>query len=102
MTMRFTFLVVFSIALLTPVIFAESTDCSSPVLIVTDGRLTQSMFAPNSTYWYGVYAQAERSYTVEFVPAADNYFDPGHVQFSSISVFSTSDSLRGCRGTSTV
>jgi hypothetical protein len=52
---------------------AETTDCTTPVLIITDGRITQSTFpamTPGNatTFWFGIYAQAEHSYSVEFVP----------------------------------
>jgi hypothetical protein len=102
MATRFAFLVVLTGALLTPFVVAESTDCSTPVLIVADGRITQSTFAQNTTYWYGIYAQGGHSYSVEFLPAADNYLNTAHVQFSSISIFAPTDSLQACRGTSTV
>jgi hypothetical protein len=81
---------------------AESTDCTVPVLIIPDGRLTQSSFAQNTTYWYGIYAQANHSYSVEFVPPADNSQNANHPEFNSISVFGPNDYLPGCRGVSTV
>lgn len=82
--------------------FAESTDCSVPVLLVPDGRITQSTIPQSTTYWYGIYAQANHSYSVEFVPAADNYFNVSRPQFNVISVYSPSDYLQSCRGTSSV
>lgn len=81
---------------------AESTDCLFPVLIVSDGRLTQSTFPQNASFWYAIYTQANHSYSVEFVPAADNYLSPVHPVFSTIGIFAPADSLQGCRGTSSV
>ena len=81
---------------------AESTDCGAPVLIVADGRSTQSLFPQNATYWYGIYALAGHSYSVEFVPQADNFAGSGKPQFSLLAIFGPNDSLQGCRGTSSV
>jgi hypothetical protein len=81
---------------------AESTDCTMPVLVIPDGRITQSTFSQNTTYWYGIYAQGGHSYSVEFVPPADNYLNLSKVQISPLSVFGPSDSLAGCRGSSTL
>jgi hypothetical protein len=47
---------------------AETTDCTTPVLMIADGRITQSTFPQNTTYWYGIFAQAGHSYSVEFEP----------------------------------
>ena len=102
MATRFTFLIVFVGAILAPLAFAESTDCTTPVLIVTDGRFTQSTFPQNSTYWYGIYAQAGHSYSVEFVPQADNYLNSVHTQFSPIAIFGPNDRLQACQGSSSV
>src|SRR5450759_1365815 len=102
MVIRFTLLIALVGAMLAPLALAESTDCSTPVLIVADGRFTQSTFAQNTTYWYGIYAQGGHSYSVEFLPAADNYLNTAHVQFGSISIFAPTDTLQACRGTSTV
>ncbi len=95
-------LVVIVVATVAPLALAESTDCTTPVLIVTDGRVTQSAFSQNSTYWYGIYAQAGHSYSVEFVPPADNYLNSTHVQFGPIAVFGPGDYMQGCRGNSSV
>lgn len=81
---------------------AESTDCTTPVIIITDGRITHSTFPQATTYWYGIYAQAGHSYAVEFEPPADNYPNAARVQFTALSVFGPNDSLQACRGTSTV
>ena len=83
-------------------IFAESTDCANPVLIIPDGRLTQSSITQNATFWYGIYAITGHSYSVEFEPPADNYAGASHVIFSQPTVFGPNDTLAGCRGTSTV
>lgn len=42
---------------------AESTNCLFPVLIVPDGRLTQSTFPQNATFWFAIYTQAYHSYS---------------------------------------
>jgi len=102
MAIRFAFLVVCAGAILAPLVSAESTDCTTPVLIVTDGRFTASTFAQGATYWYGIYAQGGHSYAVEFVPAADNYLNAVTVQFGPISVYGPTDTLPGCHGNSTV
>jgi hypothetical protein len=81
---------------------AESTDCTVPVIIIPDGRLTQSSFLPNTTYWFGIYAQQGHSYSVEFEPPADNYPNNVRPQFSAPVVFGPTDSLQGCRGSSSV
>ena len=83
-------------------VFAESNDCSAPVIIIPDGRLSLSTFAQNALYWYGVYAVAGHSYSVEFESASENTSTTTKVVFSPISVFAPSDSLVGCRGASTV
>jgi len=82
--------------------FAESAECTTPVLILPDGRLTQSSIPQAATYWYGIYAQANHSYSVEFVPQADNFFNSYRPQFGSITMFSPTDSLQACKGNSTV
>jgi len=81
---------------------AESTDCTTPVLIIPDGRITQGSFPQNTTYWYAVFGQAGHSYSVEFEPPADNFFNNYRPQFGPISAYSPTDSLQACRGTSTV
>jgi hypothetical protein len=37
-------------------------------------------------FWYGIFAQAGHSYTVEFEPPADNYLNATKPQFGAISV----------------
>jgi len=61
----------------------------------------QSTFPQSTTYWYAIYAQAGHSYSVEFMPPADNYPSGGHPQFGPLSVYGPND-LQGCRGSSTV
>lgn len=87
---------------LAPLARAESTDCTAPVLMIPDGRITQSTFPRSVTYWYGVYAQAGHSYSVEFEPPADNYSNTAAVLFGAISVWGPADSLQACRGNSSV
>jgi len=87
---------------LVPLAVAESTDCTTPVIIIPDGRLTQSSFPQNTTFWYGIYAQARHSYSVEFVPPADNYLNAIRPRFVPIGVFAPTDYLQGCRGASSV
>jgi hypothetical protein len=96
----------FCLALILPAVLSlpawtESTNCVAPVLVPADGRTTQSSFPQNATYWYGIYAQPGHSYSMEFVPAADNYLDPAKVQFAAVNVFVPSD-LQACRGASSV
>jgi hypothetical protein len=57
--------------------------------------VTQSTIPPNTKFWYGVYAQAYHSYSVEFVPAADNSLNTLHPQFSDITVYAPTDTCRG-------
>ena len=78
-----------------PQAFAESTACATPVLIIPDGRVTQSSLPQvtcysNYCYWYGIYAQPGHSYSVEFEPPANNYVNAGsstQIVFTSIAVF---------------
>jgi len=102
MAARFVCLLVLSGVISAGPACAESTDCTIPVLIAADGRFTQSTFPQETTYWYGIYAQAGHSYSVEFVPAADNYVNTVHVQFGPMNVYGPNDSLQACRGTSSV
>lgn len=102
MAMRLCVLFAILTGCLVPFVQAESTDCTTPVLIITDGRVTQSTFPQSTTYWYGIYAQAGHSYSVEFEPPADNYVSVSQVQFSALGVYSPSDPLQACRGTSSV
>jgi len=102
MSMRLVILAVIVSATVAPFALAESSDCTAPALIVSDGRGTQSTFPQNTTYWYGIYGQAGHSYSVEFVPQADNYFNGTHVQFGPIAVFGPNDYMQGCRGNSSV
>src|SRR5271165_2094853 len=81
---------------------AESTDCTTPVLIIADGRITQSTFPQNTTYWFGIFAQAGHSYSVEFEPPSDNYLNAIKPAFGAISVFGPTDYLQACRGASSV
>ena len=81
---------------------AESTDCTTPVLVIPDGRTTTSTFPQGTTYYYGIHAQAAHSYSVEFEPPADNYANVVRVQFSILSVFGPGDVLQACRGQSSV
>jgi hypothetical protein len=83
-------------------LLAESTDCTTPVIIVPDGRTTQSTFPGLGSYWYGIYAQAGHSYSVEFAPPADNYVNTQKVLFVGLTVFGPNDALAGCHGTSSV
>jgi len=85
-----------------PRALAESTNCATPVLIIADGRITQSTFPQNTTFWYGIYAQAGHSYSVEFEPPADNYLNTSGVQFAALGVFGPGDYLAGCHGVSSV
>jgi|HubBroStandDraft_4_1064222.scaffolds.fasta_scaffold00421_14 hypothetical protein len=89
-------------AVLLPLGVAESTDCTSPVIVIPDGRLTQSSFPQNTTFWYGIFAQAGHSYSVEFEPPADNYLNATRPQFSALGVFGPTDYLQACRGSSSV
>ncbi len=82
--------------------FSESVDCTIPVLIVADGRITQSTFPPNATLWYGIYAQAGHSYSVEFEPPMDNFPNSTKLQFAPLIVYGPNDTLQGCRGASSV
>jgi hypothetical protein len=81
---------------------AETSDCGNPALIVSDGRITESTFIQNTTNWYGIYTQSGHSYSVEFVPSADNFANTPKVQFTALGVFGPSDNVQGCHGTSTV
>ena len=89
---------------------AESTDCNNPTIIVPDGRVTQSTFpgrqltspyAP-ATYWYGFYAQANHSYSIEFVPKIDNYATSSSVLLSDIIAYTPNFPFASCRGTPNV
>src|SRR5450755_2496587 len=102
MATQFILMLVIVGAIVAPLAFAESTDCTTPVLIVADGRITQSNIPQNVTYWYGIYAQAGHSYSVEFVPAADNYLNAVHAQLGAVGVFGPNDYLQACRGSSRV
>jgi hypothetical protein len=82
--------------------YAESLDCTSPVLIISDGRVTTSSFPENTTLWFGIQTQIGHSYSVEFLPPADNYVGVAHVQISALTVFGPNDALQSCRGASTV
>jgi hypothetical protein len=101
MMTRFVLLLVTVALVAVPQVLAESTLCGYPVLIIPDGRITHSTFGQNTSYWYGVYAQAGHSYAVEFEPPADNYLNTTTVQFSPIGVFGSYD-LSVCRGSSSV
>jgi len=89
-------------ALSVPAARCESSDCANPVLIVSDGRISQSSYPQGASYWYGIYALAGHSYSAEFEPPADNYVSASRVQFGPISVFAPNDNLVACRGVSTV
>jgi hypothetical protein len=102
MQTRLLLLLLVTAAICVPWAGAESTDCTTPVLIIADGRITQSTFPQNTTYWYGIYAQAGHSYSVEFEPPADNYLNLARVQFAPLNVFGPSDYMQSCRGTSSV
>jgi hypothetical protein len=81
---------------------AESTDCTTPVVIIPDGRLTQGVFPQGTKYWYAIYAQDRHSYSVEFEPPNDNFSNTSRPVFSAISVYGSTDYLQACSGTSTV
>ncbi len=85
-----------------PWISAESTDCTAPVIIIPDGRLTQSSLPQTTSFWYGIYTQARHSYSVEFEPPADNYLNTVRPRFAPLSVFAPTDFLQSCHGTSSV
>lgn len=85
-----------------PVLHAESTDCGAPVIVIPDGRISLSTFPQSTLYWYGVYALAGHPYTVEFESASNNSLSATVAVFSAITVYGPSDSLVGCRGTSSV
>ena len=95
----------FAVVLISTFGAAESTDCGNPVLIVADGRQTNSTFAQGTSNWYGIYASAGHSYSVEFVPPADNFATTPKVIFvtiGAINVFAPSDLQAGCQGRSSV
>jgi hypothetical protein len=102
MPLRIFIAVLTLVAILAPWALAESTDCSTPVIIIPDGRITQSSFPQAISYWYGVYALAQHSYSVEFEPPADNYPNNSHPRFAPITVFSPTDFLQNCRGNASV
>jgi hypothetical protein len=102
MCARFLLILALCSAVVVPLLQAESPDCSAPVIVVPDGRITQSTFLQGATYWFGIYAQAGRSYSVEFVPSTDNYLSTAKVQIATLSVFGPSDNLYACHGTSSV
>jgi len=93
-----------------PPVLAESTDCTNPSIIVTDGRINQSIFnnpqpgVSNTTYWFGFFGQAGHSYSIEFVSPTDN--DPIRnattVSFNSFQVWGPNDVLVSCSGPSSV
>jgi hypothetical protein len=85
-----------------PLLLAEINDCTTPVLMIPDGRLTQGTFPQGTTYWYGIYTQPNHSYSVEFEPPNDNFVNSLRAVFGIISVFGPTDSLAGCRGTPSV
>src|SRR5271165_7130649 len=78
-------------ATVAPWVSAESTDCTTPVVIIPDGRPTQSSFPQSTTYWYGIHAQAGHSYSVEFEPPAQNNVNGGGAQFNLIVVYGPND-----------
>jgi len=102
MSLRLFLITLVVCASVVPIAVGESADCTTPVVIIPDGRVSQSTFPQNANYWYGIYAQANHSYSVEFVPAADNYPNPYHPQFTSLGIFGPTDYLQACRGTSSV
>lgn len=102
MLLRFLTAFLLTCSTIVPVALAESTDCLAPVLIIPDGRITQGTFPSNTTYWYGIYAQAGHSYSVEFEPPTDNYLNTIRPQFNALTVFAPSDTLQGCRGNSSL
>ena len=101
-TRHFVLIVSIFASLAVPGLFAESPDCTAPVIIIPDGRITTSTFPQLSTYWYGIYAQAGHSYAVEFEPPADNFVSPVKIQFTGLGVFGPNDFLQLCHGTSSV
>ena len=90
------------VVVVSAVLCAESTDCGAPVIVIPDGRLSLSTFPQNTLYWYGVYALAGHSYTVEFESAPYNSSSATGAVFSAIAVYGPSDALVGCRGVSSV
>lgn len=87
-----------------PNLWSESADCGASVVVIPNGRITESRVAANATYWYGIYAQAGHSYAVEFESPADNYFSQNQTtpQFWNLAVYGPNDALLGCHGTSSV
>jgi len=102
MISRIVVLIAIFAAVSAPLAKAESSDCTTPVLVVADGRITQSTFPQDTTYWFGIFAQVGHSYSVEFEPAADNYPNSVRVQVGPVSVYGPGDSLQACHGTSSV
>src|ERR1035441_1466196 len=102
MPTRLGLLVIVIASIVSPQIRADSTDCATPVLMIADGRITQSSFSQGATYWYAIQAQAGHSYSVEFEPPADNYPNATRVQFTTLGLFGPTDPLQACRGTSSV
>jgi hypothetical protein len=95
-------LFLFASTLIATSAWPESPDCAFPVIMIPDGRVTQSTFPPYTTLWFGLYAQGGHSYSVEFVPPTDNYAGSNKAQFSSLIVYGPNDSLTGCRGPSSI
>lgn len=108
--MRVPFLLAAVLALIISTGFADSSDCTNPSIIVADGRINQSTFTnaqpgiSTTTYWYGFYAQAGHSYSIEFVSPSDN--DPLHnattLLFNSFQIWAPNDYMVSCSGNSSV
>jgi hypothetical protein len=75
---------------LVPCARSESVNYCTPVVIIPDGRVTQSYLSMTTTYWYVMSGVLGHSYSVEFEPPVDN--SPSKVQFASLTVYLSSDS----------
>ena len=66
------------------------TACSSPYIVVPDGRLTPSVIPARATVWFGASVTTGNSYSVEFKNVTGNNGPPG-----SLTVFKGTDLCSG-------
>ena len=66
------------------------TACSSPYIVVPDGRLTPSVIPARATVWFGASLTMGNSYSVEFKSVTGNNGPPG-----SLTVFKGDDLCSG-------
>ncbi len=101
MNYKFSCLLALVLALSAPG-FAQHSTCTYPNIVVPDGRLSyaDAYFSANTSMYWGVYAQAGHSYSVELNYDYDDTFATGGPNLTVFRIYNNGDNF--CSASSTL